>query len=378
MKHLLLTSFSALVASGTFVAAQEVDIEPETLTVEERISEGEHVFVMDFGINGSSPIYVLNADDLSLEGSIGTGTFAQMMMTKDHSSLYSLSAYLRRYTYGEVEAVVHEWDPVTLKARREFMVSNKYAQSLSQKGMVNITADGKFLVIQNATPATSVNIVDLAEGADLVEIPTPGCWTAYPSVEGSSFTTLCGDGTIAKYSWADDGSFDQPAKSEKIFDAEDDPLWGDAMRVGDKLVYVSYGGSLYVVDDNGEAPELSAKIDFAEEGWAPSGYNLMGYNAPTNTLFVLMHSNPSDGSHKFPAEEIWAIDMESQKVVGRSEAHGESSIAVSSGETPEVIAIDHLGGVHRYEVEMGDSVTLTEAVAAEGVAFFPTIVATDY
>lgn len=299
-------------------------------------------------------------------------------MTGDGSALYSLSAYLRRYTYGDVEAVVDEWDPVTLKARREFMVSHKYAQPLSQKGVVNITADGKYLTIQNATPTTSVNIVDLAQGADLVEIPTPGYWTAYPAAEGSAFTTRCGDGTIAKYSWADDGSFGEPAKSEKIFDAESDPLFGDAMRIDGNLAYVSFGGSLYLVDDSGETPTLSAKVDFAEDGWAPSGYNLMGYNEPTKTLFVLMHSNPGDGTHKYPAEEIWAIDMESRTVVGRSEAHGESSIAVSNGETPELIAIDHLGGVHRYEASMGDSVSLTEKVAAEGVAIFPTIVATDY
>lgn len=215
-------------------------------------------------------------------------------MTGDGSALYSLSAYLRRYTYGDVEAVVDEWDPVTLKARREFMVSHKYAQSLSQKGVVNITADGKYLTIQNATPAPSVNIVDLAQGADLVEIPTPGYWTAYPAAEGSAFTTRCGDGTIAKYSWADDGSFGEPAKSEKIFDAESDPLFADAMRIDGNLAYVSFGGSLYLVDDSGETPTLSAKVDFAEDGWAPSGYSLMGYNEPTKTLFVLLHSSPGD------------------------------------------------------------------------------------
>lgn len=377
MKRQLVVAFAALAVSGTTALAQEA-VEPETLTVQERIPEGPHFYVMDFGINGSSPIYVLNADDLSLVGSMGAGTFATMMMSADKSTLFSASTYLRRYTYGEAEAVIHAWDPQTLIAKNEFMVSPKLAQALSQRGTLNVSADGKYLLVQNATPATSITIADAVAGGDLGEIPTPGCWTAYPSVEGTAFTTLCGDGTVAKYTYAADGTAGAPAKSEKIFDADADPLYGDAMRVDGKLVYVSYGGTLYIVDDSGETPVLDRTVPFAKEGWAPGGYNLMAYSAPANVLFVLMHSNPSDGSHKAPAEEIWAIDMATMKVVGRSEAHNEASIAVSGGDNPVLVGIDHLGGVHRYQVTGGDTVSVTETAEREGVAAFPTMVVTDF
>lgn len=375
-KHLLVT-ISAL-AFAALPAFAETDIQPETLTVMEKIPEGPHVYVMDFAINGSSQVDVLNADDLSLVGTIGAGTFSQMLMSADKSTLYTGSFYMRRYTYGDLEAVIHEWDPQTLKAKREFTVNPKLAQGLGQRGIVNPSADGKFLVLQNATPATSVTIVDLAAGKDLAEIPTPGCWTAYPTAEGNAFTTLCGDGTAAKYSWTADGTADKGVKSDKIFDADKTPLFGDAQRVDGKLVYVSYAGSLLVVDDSGEKPVLAQEIKFAEEGWAPSGYNLMAYHAPTRTMFVMMHQNPSDGSHKKPADEIWAVNMETGKLAGRSKAHGESSITVSSGETPVVFGIDHVGGVHRYEVTAGETVALTETKAREGVATFASAVATDF
>ncbi|MBU3028739.1 amine dehydrogenase large subunit [Paracoccus marinaquae] len=378
MKHHLIIALTAMAVPGSHAFGQEADIQPETLTVEERISEGEHVYVMDMGISGPSQVSVLNAEDLSMEGNIGAGNFSQMLMSPDRSTLYTSSVYQRRYTYGEIEAVVHEWDAATLNARREFTISDKLAQTLSQKGVLNLSADGAYLVVQNATPATSVNIVDLTAGADLVEIPTPGCWTAYPTIEGHAFSTLCGDGTVTKYGYAPDGSAGEPAKSEKIFDSDTNPLFGNAVRVDGNLVYVSYAGALHVVDDSGEVPVLVRTVDFAEEGWAPSGYNLMGYHEPSKTLFITMNSTPFDGSHKLPAEEIWAIDMESGNVTGRGAANGESSIAVSGGETPAIFGIDHLGGVHRYEVTLGDSVTITKAVSREGVAFFPTIVATDY
>ena len=167
MKRLTLAALSLLTASGFAASAQDAGIAPETLTVAERIPEGDHFYVMDFGINGSSPIYVLNAEDLSLVGSIGTGTFATMMMSPDKSALFSSSAYLRRYTYGDVDAVIHEWDPETLALRREFTVTPKVAQALSQRGTLNLSADGKFLLVQNATPATSITVADLAAGKEL-------------------------------------------------------------------------------------------------------------------------------------------------------------------------------------------------------------------
>ncbi|TPE51897.1 amine dehydrogenase large subunit [Amaricoccus solimangrovi] len=378
MKRHLAIALSVLAATAAGAFAQDAGIEPETLSVLERIPEGPHLYVMDFGMNGSSPIYVLNADDLSLVGSIGTGTFGTMMMSPDHATLISASAYLRRYTYGDVEAVIHEWDSQTLKAKKEFMVSPKLAQALSQRGTLNLSADGKYLLAQNATPATSVTIADLAEGKDLGEVPTPGCWTAYPSVEGTAFTTLCGDGTITKHTYDASGKASAPAKSDRIFDVDKDPLYGDATRVDGKLVYLSYGGTLYIVDDAGEKPVLDRTVPFAEAGWAPGGYNLMAYSKPANTLFVLMHSNPYDGSHKNPAEEIWAIDMASMKVVGRSPAHGETSISVSGGEKPVLVGIDHMGGVHRYDVATDGQVSLTETASREGVAIFPTMVLTDF
>lgn len=378
MKHHLLLSLSILAVTGGQVLAQEKDIQPETLAVEAQISEGNHIYLMDMGISGSSSIFVLNADDLSLEGNMGAGTFSQMLMSADGQSIYTGSVYMKRYTRGPIEAVIEEYDPQTLNLRREFTVSDKMAQTLSQKGALNLSADGKYMLVQNATPATSINVVDLAAGKDLVEVPTPGCWTAYPATEGLAFTTICGDGSLVKYTVGADGTVSEPAKSDKIFDADTAPIFATALRIDGKLVYISFDGKLLEVDDSGDKPVLGRTMPFATDGWAPSGYTLMAYHAASKTLFVMMHSNAADGTHKNPAEEIWAINMTSGAVVGRSAAHGETNITVSAGDTPQLIGVDHLGGLHRYDVTLGDTVSLTESAAKEGAAFFPTMIATDY
>lgn len=378
MKHHLITSISLLAVSAGLASAKEVNIEPETLTIEERISEGGHVYIMDMGINGPSSIFVLNSEDLSLEGNIGAGTFANMRMSADKSTLFTSSAYMSRYTYGDLEAVIHEWDPHTLRAKSEYIINPKLAQTLSQRGVVNPSADGKHLVVQNATPATSVSIVNRADGSELVEVPTPGCWTAYPTLDNAGFTTLCGDGRVVKYSYGADGSINKPARSEKVFNSDTNPLFGDAHRVGDHLVYASYTGSLYMIDDTGDVPVLARTIDFGADGWAPSGYNLMTHHAPSNTLFVMMHPGQAEGTHKTPAQEIWAVNLDSGKVVGRAAANNETSIAVSGGDTPHLFGIDYLGGVRRYDVKMGESVEMTVAATREGLAFFPTNLTTDF
>ncbi len=378
MKHHLVLSLSVLVASGAQGLAQDAEIQPETLVVEERISEGNHIYVMDMGISTPSSISVLNADDLSLEGNMGAGTFSQMLMSPGASSLYTGSVYMKRYTRGPLEAVIEEFDPTTLNVKREIVVSGKMAETLSQRGALNLSADGNHIIVQNATPATSINIVDLAAGKDLVEVPTPGCWTAYPAQEGLAFTTICGDGTLVKYSIGADGTVSEPGKSDKIFDAADSPIFGNAVRVNGLLAYVSYDGKLLLVDDSGDVPVLSKTVDFATDGWAPGGYNLLAYHEPSKTMFVTMHSGAEDGSHKRPAEEIWAVSMATDKLVGRSEAHGESNIAVSTGEAPQLVGVDHLGGVHLYDVTLGDTVSMTQTAEREGLAAFATMIATDY
>ncbi|TMV92317.1 hypothetical protein FGG78_07930 [Thioclava sp. BHET1] len=363
-------------APGAF--AQDASIKPEKLTIRPHISDGPHLFVLDFGMNGSSPIYVYDTKDFKLEGSIGTGSFGQMLMSPDKKTLYTASDYLSRYTYGTVESVIHEWDAYTLEKKREFTISPKMAQTISQTSVLNLTSDGDFLLVQNATPATSINVVDLKAGKDLVEIPTPGCWGDYPTLKGNAFTTICGDGKIVKYSFTADGKVAEPTKSAQIFDPDKDPIFTHGVRAGNDMIYVSYSGHLYAVDGAGDVPVVTKDFAFGEAGWAPSGNALLAYDPAAKLLFVQMHSNPSDGSHKNPAEEIWAVNLETEKVVGRSKANGETGIFLSGGDTPELFGIDYMGGAHRYEIANDGTGKLTLKNSSEHVAIFPTIAATDF
>lgn len=365
--------------AGQAMAQDAAPIEPETLTVKETIDEGPNVFVMDQAWKGPSSINVLGAEDFAMKGNVGPGTTAQMVLAKDGKTLYTTSVYFERYTYGEVTNVFHTWDVDTLTVKSEFEFGNKMAHVESQPALLSLTADETYALVQNATPATSISVIDIAAGAQIAEIPTPGCWGAFPATSGMKFTTICGDGSFQSYTFEADGSFGDPAKSEKIFDVDDDALFTNGVRVGEMLVFVSYNGNLYVVDDSGEAPVLTETIALTEGvlgNWAPSGSELIAYNAPTNTAFVTMHSGAYDGSHKNGAEEIWAVDMAGKKVVGRSAANHENGLIVTQTEEPMLYGANEDGSVFLYAVSMGDEVSL-EMTEEFDISGWPTIMELD-
>lgn len=351
---------------------------PQTLTVQESIAPGANVFVLDQAWAGPSVISVLGADDLSMKGNLTPGTVAQMTLTKDGKTAYTASVYMKRMVYGDLEVVLHEYDVEHLGIKREFTISPKLAQVESQTNLLKLTADEKLLLAQNATPATSVSVVDLTAGAQIAEIPIPGCWTFMPATAGYKFTTLCGDGTLKSVTFAADGSFGDPVASPVIFDPDADALFSNGVRAGEDIVYASFKGNLYVVSDAGDAPALKQKIALTEgiEGdWAPGGSEVIAYNAPNNVLFLLMHSGAEEGSHKNPAEEIWAYDLGKKELLYRSLAGGESSLSVTQAETPVLYALsDEESVLHRYEVDPSAKFAAKKAGEAESLGTFTALV----
>ena len=375
MKPTLTLPLCLVALAGPALAQEFV---PETVGVMAHIPEGPNLFVLDQAWAGPSKVNVLGADDFAVKGNMGTRTVAQMLLAPGGATLYTASVYMERYTYGKSTVVVQEFDVPTLSVKREFEVNPKFAQVESQPALMSFAGDGAYILLQNATPATSVSVIDIAAGKEVAEVPTPGCWGAFPAMGKLAFTTVCGDGTLTTYTFAADGSYGDPVKSDKIFDVDDDAVFTNAARMGEQLVFVTFKGNLLFVDIAGEKPVLSETVSLVDGvlgSWAPSGSELIAYNAPTNTAFILMHSGAYEGSHKNPAEEIWAVNMETKTVVGRSAAHHENGLVVTQTETPVLYGANEEGAVIRYEVTMGEEVTLAEAGEAEPGSWLPIMAA---
>jgi methylamine dehydrogenase heavy chain len=346
-----------LACSGPSDAPVPDPIAPETLSVAEKVLPGPNLIVVASSWDGAGAITLFSADDLTYKGNYPTGLTAQLAYDPGKSAAYVASIFPERITYGPIHAWLQAIDLETLKTVRETEVPPRMAQMPPTGTVLAIGGvSGEWAFVQNATPATSVSVVDLASGALLSEIPNPGCWGAYPAPGAAKFSSLCGDGTIQTVKLTPGGQYESQASSARLFDAANDPLFTHAQRVDGDLVFVSFGGRFLRVSDAGDvavATDDWTFVDATRGKWAPGGFQLTSYSADAGVMFVLMHKDPYDGSHKNNADEVWAIDLKTRKVLHRSKVEPMNYMSVSAGEAAPVLfgVNSESGEIYRYELD---------------------------
>ena len=336
---------------------------PEQVTTSTGVGSGPHLFVA-----GDQRIHVIDPVKLKYQGQISTGGRAQYTFSASGDVVYIATSFYTRGWTGEREDVLQVYDTTTLEAKSEMPVIEKVAMGgAGGKSLSPLSQDGRWLFVQNATPAISVQLIDLPAQKVTGEIPTPGCWGIFPSASGAlRFTSLCGDGKLTTYTLNAAGSEATAALSDKIFDADTDPLFVDAERAGDNLIFTSFNGNIYEVNVAGAAAKLTRKFsitDGVEGKWAPGGMQMTTYLADSNLLYVLMHDKAYDGSHTDAGKEVWAVDMKKRAVVSRSTIRPSKAIFVVGGDKPALFAFGgekEDTGVTRYTIDKTAAFTVRE------------------
>lgn len=348
--------------------AQQTPFKPEQLSVKGSIDPGPNLLIHQQEWKGAGSTAVFSKDDLTLKGLMAAGNMAQMLLGVDGKTAYAQSTFMKRITYGDFEQVLQIYDIATLTPVKEVSLPPKAAMSLGYAALLQQSADGKFVYVQNGTPASSVTVVDVTKAAVTQEIPTPGCWGIYPSAKGYTFTTLCGTGTLGTYSLTPAGTLAESAQSPKIFDPDKDPLFITSAPVGDDRLFPSYGGAILRVSDAGKAARLveTVKINDGIDGaWAPGGYVPIGYNEKAGVLFVGMHADAKNGSHKNAAEEIWAYDLKARKLLSRTPVEHIMSITVSGDAEPVLFGLTEDPKVIRFTADPKAGFALTKTGEAK-------------
>jgi len=307
------------------------------------------VYLTDFAINHvvDGRLYVIDGDALKLDGMIATGFAGLPTLAPDRSELYVATTYYPRLSRGERTDVVDIYDAATLAWKAEVVIPPKHAQALAYRGVIRPSADGRFVFVQNATPASSVTIVDVKARKFVAEVPTPGCWIILPAASlASRFSTLCGDGTVLTVTLDDEGKPKSQKKSDKFFDPDGDPLFVQAESIGDRYFFISFKGMVHPANLGGEQATFEAPWSLVAgpdaKGWRPGGYQPLALHEGSGRIFVAMHAKGKDGSHKDPASQIWAYDLATQKRVARAPGNNAIAIAVSRNAQPRLFAIDGL------------------------------------
>lgn len=347
---------AAQVAAPASVLAQDVAFVPETVTAKERVDPGPKVFVnVQNWDGGPSVVRFYSTADLSVVGTADAGSQSHFAISGDGKTVYIASGYYSRLSSGTGEHVVRVFDVDTASLVKEIQLPVKVSQYTDDVSLMQLSADEKYLYIQNATPATSVTVVDLQQGKVVQEVPSPGCFGIYPTLEGHGYSTICGDGSFATMTLSADGTGFASKKSAPIFDPEADPIYLSFDRAGSDLLFISYKGVVHRLSDSDGVIKTVATTPIAEGvagDWGTSGYTVVSYNEPNGVLFVPMASGRHDGSHYHAAEEIWAYDLHNRKLLYRSPVQGITSVITTDDKVPTLFGLD-IGEekIVKYEVD---------------------------
>jgi methylamine dehydrogenase heavy chain len=308
--------------------------------------DGNRLYVTDFAFTHmvDGRVHVLDGMSGRYLGMISTGYVALATPSPDGRQIHVVTTYYPRLIRGKRADVVEIHDAQTLELKAEIEIPAKRAQALPYRGMLAISADGRFLYVQNATPATSVGVVDLVSGKFMAEIQTPGCWSIHAWREGYRFSTICGDGTLMTVTLDEAGQQQRRERSTPFFDPDKDPIYVHPEMRGDERYFVSYNGNVYSVRLTGDKPEFESAWPLLAQGdkkahWRPGGLQVSALHRASGTLFVTMHDKGEEGSHKNPAKEIWAFDLASHKRTARIPANAATAIAVSQTDAPMLYAL---------------------------------------
>ena len=326
-------------------AAWGQQFQPEQVSVAPAITAKNRVYVLDIAINhiADGKLHIVDGDSLRYLGLIGTGFTGQTILSPDGKEIIVATGYLSRGQRGERADIVEVWDADTLQFKYEIPIPDKRAMALNYEGLLRLSSTGRWLFVQNATPATSVTLVDMQAKQALDDISMPGCFGIYPSqTNPNRFASLCGDGTIATVTLDDSGNVASRDTTQKVFDPDSD-AWFHLRRASRRhLLLCELQGQPHCgrrVRRHCESDRHLAAGHGADakKKWRPGGYQPLAIQG--NRIYVAVHPNGAEGSHKNPAAEIWAFDLTTKKRVARMKGHNAIALEASA-DGSKLYAID--------------------------------------
>lgn len=284
-------------------------------------ADGAHrVWLGDLMLHRSA---LFDVDHGRLLGQLSSGTSFGVSPhpSPDGREIYLASTFYSRGTRGDRTDVVSVFDASTLLPVAEVEIPPKRGDPASGYAISTLSDDGRYLLVANMTPATSLSVVDVRERRFTAEIETPGCALVF-AAGARRFFSLCGDGTALVVEIDDAGRERSKARSERFFDAELDPVIEKGVRLGDQWLFASFEGQIRTLDlANGTAKAGPSWPLFdgsdLEAGWRVGGMQPLALHAASGRLHVLVHVGGKD-THKQPGTEIWSYDVAKRARIQRT------------------------------------------------------------
>ena len=293
-------------------------------------------------IAGKVAIIDVAADTQEFKGFVVASMMASFVESKEKPLLYVAESFYARGTSGERTDVISIYDKSTLRKVTEVVLPKKNrAQMVTNKYMLNLVDNDKYLLILGFTPASSVMIMDTETNEIINEISIAGCNLIYPAGE-TGFASLCGNGGMKAVDFDDEGKEISRVDFEPFFSVDDDPLFDKPVYIGDTAFFLSYKSLVQPIDMSTSVPVIKSTWSLVSEAeakanWRPGGWQFAAADE-TGHLYVVMHKDGYNGSHKFGGSEIWVYDTKTQQRVNRIKLKTNAfSIEVTRSDTPLLV-----------------------------------------
>jgi len=363
-------SVGAALALAVLPAAAELPVEPtpsiKTLPAD---YPGSYVFLVDgnfFGIeSGKVVIADVGEETDHYKGAMGAAQFGNFAAAKTRPELYVAETFYARGQRGERTDVITIYDKASLKATGEIILpGGKRAQTLTERGSFQLSADERFAFVFNFTPASSVTVVDLVNRRVVGDIDIPGCVHAFALKQGG-FASLCGNGAVASTKLDADGKFAGQTMSAPFTDIDNDPMFTRPAMIDGVAYFPTYAGKIQPIDLNGaeaavgeawpvpapdagaprkktwrdRIPGLGGKSDDAGQR-LPSGWQL-ATSDDAGRLYVLMRKTENIDDHDSGGDEVFVIEPKTRSLVNRIKLRGDSqAIEATGGADPYLVALN--------------------------------------
>ncbi len=363
---------------GAVALAQTVNAElaAENIPNVERLSApySENLLYVHDGdfesiVAGKVVLLDVAASSHNYKGALDAAQFPSFIASKRKDELYVAETFYSRGTRGERTDVLTIYDKYSLKPVAEIpLPGGKRGMTVTHRYTMQLIDDDKYLLLFNFTPAASIMLIDLQSREILNEVFIPGCSLAYPTGE-RGFSSLCGNGSMFSAQFDKKGRVTHQEKLQPFFSVAKDPLFDKPVYVGANAYFPSYKGQLYPVDLSGKTPQpktpwslLSAEEETAN--WRPGGWQIATVD-DEGLIYVLMHKDGLDGSHKGGGSEVWVYEPSTQKRLKKITLRNWGvSVEVTGGKTQYLVVTNADMQLDVYKANSGEWLKMIGDVAA--------------
>lgn len=294
------------------------------------------------------------------KGIINTSFIGFFANALSKPEVYVLDNYYSRGARGTRTDVITIYNKRTLSPIDEVVITDgKRAEMLPSKYTMRLIDNDNFLLFYKFSPATSIGVMDTNKRKIVNNIQLPSCAGVYPTGK-RGFSSICGDGSMVSYQLDKKGQVTSTERVPKFFSVDDDALFEKPAIISNVAYFPTFTGNIQEIDLSGMVAKPGKKWSLTsaaekKDNWRPGGAWPAG--TANNDLYVLMHKEGYEGSHKDPGSEIWVYDISKKKRTKRIELKLPSiAFDITRGDSPKIISTNVEMALEIYDATTGKHV----------------------